>query len=598
MMNKKLHLLLALLFVTTYQSLMAQSTFKLVQTGYVGALRPETANDWTKGWTNYDPKNAIYGAVTDTVTLNGMISTLPIQGEKDITTTVTLTASTVYLLKGFVVVRSGGKLVIPAGTVIRGLADINANPKNYASIIVERGGKIEINGTATNPVIMTSTKAVGSRDRGDWGGLVLCGKSANNQAIDQQLEGFSSVTFDTNLGKFGGTDATDNSGFIRYLRVEFAGLAFEANKEINGVTFGSVGSGTEIKGIQVSYSNDDSFEWFGGTVNTTYLIAWKGTDDDFDTDFGYSGLNQFGIGVRDSAYYDGSYLAASGSSTSEGFESDNEASGTAATTVRTSAVFSNYTMVGPITMGSTYAAASAETKNAFRRGARIRRNSSLRIVNSIFMGYRNFLMIDGDSCVRNTNNAAALLLVTPTTPVDVKSQQLMFNNNLIINTANAFTGSTTANGLVEVSTADKLVAIDAWVRLTGKLANNINPVAYTSGTLLVNPSAYAAAPDFRPISNSAALAGANFTDNPVLANLFLLNDSKDLKSIQFAPVYPNPISNGTLNFGREVVSYGIFDITGRLILHGFDKNQANVNSLSKGTYFIKLDGQVQKFIVQ
>ena len=285
MMNKKLHLLLALLFVTTYQSLMAQSTFKLVQTGYVGALRPETANDWTKGWTNYDPKNAIYGAVTDTVTLNGMISTLPIQGEKDITTTVTLTASTVYLLKGFVVVRSGGKLVIPAGTVIRGLADINANPKNYASIIVERGGKIEINGTATNPVIMTSTKAVGSRDRGDWGGLVLCGKSANNQAIDQQLEGFNNATFDPNLAKFGGTDVADNSGFIRYLRVEFAGLAFEANKEINGVTLGSIGSATEIKGVQVSFSNDDSFEWFGGSVNTTYLVAWKGTDDDFDTDF-------------------------------------------------------------------------------------------------------------------------------------------------------------------------------------------------------------------------------------------------------------------------------------------------------------------------
>ena len=94
------------------------------------------------------------------------------------------------------------------------------------------------------------------------------------------------------------------------------------------------------------------------------------------------------------------------------------------------------------------------------------------------------------------------------------------------------------------------------------------------------------------------MSGANFTDNPVLANLFLLNDSKDLKALKFAPVYPNPISNGTLNFGREVVSYGIFDITGRLILHGFDKNQANVNSLSKGTYFIKLDGQVQKFIVQ
>ena len=612
-MNKNLHLILALLFVSTLQSLTAQSTFKLTQTGYVGALRPETSNDWTKGWTNFDPKNAVYADATDTVTLNGIYgkteagAALPISGEKDITGTVTLTASTVYLLKGFIVVRSGGKLVIPAGTVIRAKADLNASPKNYATIVVERGGKIEINGTATSPVVITSANAVGSRDRGDWGGLLIAGKANHNvlNGTDNnnvQMEGFNGVSFDGNLAKFGGTDNADNSGSVTYLRLEFGGIAFEVNKEINGLTLGAVGSGTKLDHIQVSYSGDDSFEWFGGSVNSSYLIAWKGTDDDFDTDNGYSGLSQFGLGVRDSAYYDLTYALASGASTSEGFESDTEATGTAdvsATKGYTNCVFSNFTMVGPIPMGSSFAASSSLTQAAFRRGVRIRRNSSQRIVNSIFMGYRNFLMIDGDSCVRNTNNAAALLLLTPSTPVDVKTKQIMFNNNLIVNTANAFTGSTTANGLVEVSAADKLVAIDTWVRLTGKLANNINPVAYTSGTLLINPSAYSTTPDFRPISTSPALAGANFTDNPVLVNLFLLNGSNDLKSVEkFAPIYPNPITNGTLNFGREVVSFGIFDMTGKLILHGFDTHQVNINSLSKGLYFIKLDGQVQKFIVQ
>ncbi len=604
-MNKKLHLLLALIFVSSLSILSAQTNFKLKQTGYVGALRPETTNDWTKGWTNFDPKNAVYAAPTDTVTLNGMISTLAVPGEKDITGTTTLTASTVYLLKGLVVVRSGGKLVIPAGTVIRALADLNTSPKNYASIIVERGGKIEITGTETNPVVITSAKAVGARERGDWGGLLIAGK-ANHNLLDAtlnniQMEGFNGVTFDANLAKFGGSDNTDNSGIVSYLRLEFGGIAFEVNKEINGLTLGSVGSGTQLDHVQVSFSGDDSFEWFGGAVNSSYLIAWKGTDDDFDTDNGYEGISQFGLGVRDSAYYDLTYALASGSSTSEGFESDGEATGTAdvsASKDYTNCVFSNYTMVGPILMGSSYAASSSLTQAAFRRGARIRRNSSQRIVNSIFMGYRNFLMIDGDSCVRNTNNAAALALVSPNTPVDVKLKQIMFSNNLIINTANSFTGSTTANGLVEVSAADKLAVIDAWVRLSGLLANKINPVAFTPGTLLVNASAYSTTPDFRPITGSAALSGANFTDNPVLVNLFLLNDSKDLKTVSFAPIYPNPVSNGTLNFGREVVSFGIFDMTGKLMLHGFDTNQVNISTLSKGMYFIKLDGQVQKFIVQ
>ena len=613
-MKKNLLLLLTIVLVSALNTLTAQSTFKLMQTGYVGALQADAAKDWTTGWSNFDPKNAVYGAVTDTITLNGIyaIPALPLPGVKEITTTVTLDATKVYGLKGFVVVKSGGKLVIPAGTVIRGLSDLNASVKDYSTIVVERGGKIEVNGTATNPVIMTSAKAVGARDRGDWGGLVLCGKAQHNKfsaaAPDAvQLEGFNSLSFknasnvavNPNIGLIGGTDNADNSGIIKYLRVEFAGLAFEANKEINGITLGAIGSGTEFKNVQVSFSNDDSFEWFGGTVNSSYLIAWKGTDDDFDTDNGYAGLSQFGIGVRDTAYYDLTYAAASGASTSEGFESDNEADGTLTTSIFTNCVFSNYTMVGPIPMGSSYEASNSITKAAFRRGARIRRNSAQRIVNSIFMGYRNFCMIDGDSCVRNTNFAAAIALVIPPVGVDVKSHQLMFNNNLIVNTASAFSPiSTTANGLVEVSAADKLVAIDAWVRLSGLLKNNINPVAHVSGTLLVNPSAYTTTPNFRPVAGSPALNGANFTDNPVLANLFLLNGANDLKDEKIIPIYPNPATNGQVNFGREVVSYGIFNLNGQLVQHGFDTTQANISNLTKGVYFIKLDGKVQKLIVQ
>jgi hypothetical protein len=608
-MKKQLRALIAVLFAFTLNNASAQ--FKLQGTTYIGALTESATEDWTKGWSNFDPKNAVYGAADELTTLDGMAS----GGKKEISTTVTLDAAKVYLLKGIIVVKSGAKLVIPAGTVIRAQADLSTTPKNYACIVVERGGLIEITGTAAKPVIMTSNKAVGARDRGDWGGLVVCGKAGHNlwsaAADNVQIEGFNGIgdaAIGTGLARIGGTDPADNSGIIRYLRIEFCGLAFEANKEINGLTMGAVGSGTQINNVQVSFSNDDSFEWFGGSVNSKNLISWKSTDDDFDTDNGYNGVNQFGIAVRDPLFFDATYAAASGASTSEGFESDNEAAGTASVTSFTSAVFSNYTMVGPIAVGAKYEDASAEVKAAFRRGARIRRNSSLRIVNSIFMGYRNFLMIDGDSCVRNTNNADALAAFTPAlTAVNATTKQIMFSNNIIVNTTSAATSTTdtTANGLVEVARGAtlgggskvKLDALTAWVRSAAS-ANKIDPVAFTAGTLLVNPLSSATAPDFRPVAGSPALSGGGlrFVGTPIGD---LISDAKEIaEAAKLAPIFPNPITNGTLYFGREVAAYGIFDISGKLVAHGFDTNQAMIQGLAKGIYFVKLDGTMQKLIVQ
>lgn len=215
----------------TFSSVSAQV---IEQVSYIGALEADPAKDWTAGWTNFNPQSTIYAVATDDTTLNA-ISTGS-GGIKNISGTRTLSASTVYLMKGLIVVRSGGKLVIPAGTLIRAEADVAASPKNYASIIVERGGMIEINGTKDKPVVITSNKGTGARNRGDWGGIVISGKARNNQGSDVQVEGFNNVTADPNLAKFGGTDDNDNSGTISYLRMEFGGLAFEPNKEINGLT--------------------------------------------------------------------------------------------------------------------------------------------------------------------------------------------------------------------------------------------------------------------------------------------------------------------------------------------------------------------------
>lgn len=605
-MKKSVLIALTFLCILGTQQLPAQTNFTLDQVTYVGALSDNPSEDWTQSWTNFDPQNTAYPDPTDLTTLNGMDASLPIPGEKNITTTLTLDPSKVYALSGLIVVRSGGKLVIPAGTIIRATADLNSNPKNYGTIVVERGGDIEIEGTETEPVVITSAKPVGQRNRGDFGGVLIAGRAIHNLSSEPdysvQMEGFNNVSFDANLARFGGNDPNDNSGSISYLRIEYPGVAFETNKEINGLTLGAVGSGTQINHIQISFSGDDSFEWFGGSVNSKYLIAYKGTDDDFDTDNGYGGINQFGIAIRDTSLYDLTYTLPSGSSTSEGFESDNEASGTANVKPYTNAVFSNFTMVGPVPVGAKYSEMNSTTKAAFRRGARIRRNSSLRIVNSIFMGYRNFLMIDGDSCVRNTNCLAALSLVTPSTPVDVTTHQISFANNLIVNTASAFTSTTdtTANGFIEVAraagSAAKLNALDECLRGSGALANNIDPVPFTTGTVLINPLASSTTPDFKPVDVSPASSGANFKDNPVLVNF--ITASHEIEEAEMAAVYPNPISSGSLYFGKEVISYGIFDASGKLVSHGFNADHAEINGLPPGLYFIKMEGGMQKFIIQ
>ena len=508
-------------FLSVAVALASQLNGQFIQmVNYAGALSSDASQDWTKGWTEWNPKQASYGIATETSTLNDA------SGIKNITGTVTLDASKVYLLTSTCVVRSGGKLIIPAGTVIRGAADLTATPKLYATLVVERGGMIEVNGTSSNPVVMTSNKDAGVRDRGDWGGLVLCGKAVNNQSVDAQLEGFNNVAVDNTLGKFGGTDDADNSGIIKYVRIEFAGLAFEPNKEVNSLTMGSIGSGTTIEGVQCSFGNDDGFEWFGGTVNCKKLISYKTTDDDFDTDFGYRGAVQFGIAVKDTSYFDLSWNAPSGASTSETFESDNDAAGSGKLPL-TSAVFSNITCVGPVSLDKTYNDLSATHKGAFRRGARIRRNSRLSVVNSVFMGYRNFIMFDGDS----------VLIASGVKSSTFSETSNVLRNNYIANTAAAAAAGATNTGLVEVDSKNTPAAMDAWLR-DAKNANKIDDVNYASGAILVDPK-NATAPDFRPVVASKINTLANY-DAAIFTKFGKFSSVNTLGDVVMTNAYPVP----------------------------------------------------------
>lgn len=291
-----------------------------------------------------------------------------------------------YLLKGWVYVAAGAKLTIEKGTIIKG------DKQTQAALIVEPGGQVFATGTAQEPIVLTSAQPKGSRKPGDWGGLIICGKAKNN-AGTQQIEGGP-------LTVHGGDNDEDNSGIFQYIRVEFAGYPFDTDKEINAITFGSVGSKTTVDHIQVSYSNDDSYEWFGGAVNCKYLIAYKGWDDEFDTDNGFSGHVQFGLSIRDPRLAD--------TSQSNGFESDNNSSG-AEVSPYTNAIFSNMTFIGPMTAknsdfqnttdyingGSVYPDNGSKL-GKFQSAMQIRRSSKLNCYNSLAVGYPIGLIIDGE----------------------------------------------------------------------------------------------------------------------------------------------------------------------------------------------------------
>ncbi len=364
---KKLYTLLTALCLGSFA--MAQDAF-WTPTTYRGAF-PVTDNtpatDWTSGWTNFDPENTVYPATITTVSA-------------DITTNTTW--SGVVKLMNKVYVKNNATLTIAPGTIIRG------DKLTQGSLIITRGAKIIADGTAANPIVFTSNEAVGARNEGDWGGLVLLGLAKNNQPGGvANIEGIVPTT-DT---QFGGNYDNDNSGILRYVRVEFAGIALEPNKEINGITFGSVGNQTIVDYTQVSFSGDDSYEWFGGTVNCKHIIAYRGLDDDFDTDFGYRGKVQFFLSIRDKDMSD-----AAGDSNS--FESDNDAAGSTAQP-KTAPIFSNGTIVGPKGDGTT----ALPVGEKFEKSFRLRRNTATSVFNTLTTGWEKGLSIEGTAVVNNVN---------------------------------------------------------------------------------------------------------------------------------------------------------------------------------------------------
>lgn len=299
----------------------------------------------------------------------------------DITSNRTLLAGKTYTIEAMIYVKSGATLTIGKGCTLKAV-------KGKNGIVITRGSKIMAEGTVDSPIVFTSNEATPAP--GDWGGVVILGKATTNTSFNGtagqgEIEG--GVNNASGDGIYGGNDDNDNSGVLKYVRIEYGGYPFLPDKELNSLTMGAVGAGTTIDYVQCSYGYDDAFEWFGGTVNCKHLIAYKTHDDMFDGDFGFRGNVQFGIGVSDRNDAD--------ISGSNGFEIDNDATGSDNTPF-TAPTFANFTIIGPKEFTNT------TVNSNYKRAAHLRRNSRAAIYNSALIGFPSAgILLDGTKCANN-----------------------------------------------------------------------------------------------------------------------------------------------------------------------------------------------------
>jgi len=275
----------------------------------------------------------------------------------NITSTTTLTSDKEWVLKGYVYVTDGAKLIIQPGTTIK--SDISEK----GALCIERGAQIVAEGTVSKPIIFTSGRAVGEKTPGDWGGIVILGRAKTNRTSEPTIEG--------GIGRaYGGTNDLDNSGILKYVRIEYAGIAAMPNSEINALTLGGVGSGTIIENVQTIYANDDAFEFFGGTVNAKNLYAYGTADDDYDFDFGYRGKVSNSVSKRDPQFVDNGDAG-------NGVECDNDGTGSSAEP------FTHPILDGVILIGPNDATSLSNHNLAMRW----RRATQFEVYNSTIIGY-------------------------------------------------------------------------------------------------------------------------------------------------------------------------------------------------------------------
>jgi hypothetical protein len=387
-----------------------------------------------------------------------------------ITSSMTLDASKSYFLKGQVYVKNNATLTIPAGVKI--YAQVNADRSAKSALIVTRGSKININGTINNPVVFTSSSSTPMP--GDWGGLFILGNSSTNAGV-MNVAGLP-ISNDT---QFGGNATSESSGSITYLRLEYTGgINPPAENEwsidkASGLLFAGVGNGTKVDNVMVKYSNDDSFQWVGGTVNATHLISYNAGDDDFDFDMGYQGNLQFIIGYRTHA--------SSAALRANGVESYNDSVPTSNAPL-TRPVISNMTVIGPQGLDG--------TETNIWMGVYMRKNTRLAIRNSLDAEY----------------SKGAFMVCPRTRPVILADNDAEFRYNLL-QTDTPGRAFVWDHGLVTAYPDPQLATFET-------TSPNVDSVLVASSDFklaTMYTTSGVGAPDLTPTAGSPALSGANFS---------------------------------------------------------------------------------------
>lgn len=390
----------------------------------------------------------------DTINIRGMIN-------EDIT----WTSDKVYRLRGYVYVDAPATLTIEPGT------KIISNNDSSGVLIIYKGAKIIAKGTAENPIVFTSGEE--TPVPGDFGGLILVGKATTN-GNHTAMEGGPNPDYQ----EFGGNDDHDNSGILKYVRIEYAGKAVNPGDEVNGLSLYAVGDGTTIEYVQIIRGLDDAFEFFGGAVNCKYLIAYNCYDDDFDMDDGYHGKIQFAISIKDPAKTDKTKPG----DFSNNIEADNTngSSKPFTATPITHPLISNFTAIGPNDRTAT---------NPFHGyNLRLRRGMQFEIVNSIFLGGQKAgLDIDNDPTAKYYKEGASI-----------------FRNNFLHAVAN----------VVQVDKLNDPALLDATALRSLVTGRDQTVILENPEELMLTDPFNNATPDLQPKGGSPALtSGAVFENN-------------------------------------------------------------------------------------
>lgn len=521
----------------------------------------------------------------------------------DITKTITLSNQKVYKLKSYVFVQDGGVLRVEPGTIVLG------DDEAASAVVVNRGGKIYAKGTKTHPIVFTSGYAAGSRDRGDWGGILLMGNATTNlgeAAVEGGIADAQTVKKNGWYGTWNGVNNDqDSSGVLEYVRIEFAGIAESPDNELNGLTMGAVGSKTVINNVQVSYGGDDSFEWFGGNVNSKYIIAYNGIDDDFDTDNGFVGKVQFGLSYR--------FKNIADQSNSEAFESDND-SKSSENKPFTAPIFSNMTCIGGV-RDTSWTAGTGETNynSKYLAAVQIRRNSRLSLYNSLLIGWPAGVEITNDNSVRAAG--ADSLQVRYNSFYGIKNNKFFY-----LGSGTTATDKVTTSWLSTADYKNEFVNGSGSVADLAKLEN-----AFPTNLEDLNAS---------PKSDAGYLSNANFT-NAKLTDAFFtpvtyrgafstgITERWDLPWAEYDPinaeykatsgveneynwdftvnVSPNPTTESAKVLYQlpadSKVSIKLFNQLGELVqtianelnqTQGFYEFNINTQSLNSGTYYLQI----------